>query len=244
MMGHRAHTNLSDPSAYEELVSSISKVAVSSSHPSTDPAAEDVSGGAPAARIKDFWLTALRNHRALRLLINERDAQALTHLIDVRLSYLTGSGGFTSPSAAPSSPSISTGTSDAGSDEKEGGEREKKDKGPLGYKLTFVFEPNEFFSNATLSKTYVYRRELDWTGNTVVDYAEGTPIRWKSEGVNLTKNGTVLGASISLSSLPSYSADHCMVDFQRFDVDRSSLELANGETPVGRDVVLQVLQVL
>ena len=38
--------------------------------------------------IPEFWLTALRNHIALSDLITERDANALKHLVDVRLEYL------------------------------------------------------------------------------------------------------------------------------------------------------------
>lgn len=40
------------------------------------------------APIPEFWLTALRNHVGLSELITERDAAALKHLTDIRLSYL------------------------------------------------------------------------------------------------------------------------------------------------------------
>lgn len=40
------------------------------------------------APIPEFWLTALRNHVGLSELITERDASALKHLTDIRLSYL------------------------------------------------------------------------------------------------------------------------------------------------------------
>ncbi|KAI6112240.1 hypothetical protein EDD16DRAFT_1603698 [Pisolithus croceorrhizus] len=43
--------------------------------------------GEPAP-IPEFWLTALRNHVGLSELITERDAAALKHLTDIRLSYL------------------------------------------------------------------------------------------------------------------------------------------------------------
>jgi hypothetical protein len=42
-------------------------------------------------------------------------------------------------------------------------------------------------------KTYVYRKELDWLGNTVVGRSEGAPIRWKSLDKDLTKNVEALG---------------------------------------------------
>lgn len=38
--------------------------------------------------IPEFWLTALRNHVGLSELITDRDAEALKHLIDIRLTYL------------------------------------------------------------------------------------------------------------------------------------------------------------
>lgn len=38
--------------------------------------------------IPEFWLTALRNHIGLSELITDRDAAALKHLIDIRISYL------------------------------------------------------------------------------------------------------------------------------------------------------------
>ncbi|KAL1921135.1 uncharacterized protein VTP21DRAFT_10851 [Calcarisporiella thermophila] len=38
--------------------------------------------------VPDFWLTAMANHPQLAELISEKDAEALKHLVDVRLSYL------------------------------------------------------------------------------------------------------------------------------------------------------------
>ena len=38
--------------------------------------------------IPEFWLTALRNHIGLSDIITERDAAALRHLLDIRLTYL------------------------------------------------------------------------------------------------------------------------------------------------------------
>jgi len=40
------------------------------------------------AGIPEFWLTALRNHIGLSEIITDRDAEALKHLLDIRLSYL------------------------------------------------------------------------------------------------------------------------------------------------------------
>ncbi|EPQ29363.1 uncharacterized protein PFL1_03118 [Pseudozyma flocculosa PF-1] len=47
-----------------------------------------------AKGIPEFWLTALKNHIALSELITERDEEALRHLVDVRMSYLTEQAGF------------------------------------------------------------------------------------------------------------------------------------------------------
>ncbi|EMD41287.1 hypothetical protein CERSUDRAFT_127939 [Gelatoporia subvermispora B] len=41
-----------------------------------------------ASAIPEFWLTALRNHLGLAELITDRDAAALKHLTDIRVSYL------------------------------------------------------------------------------------------------------------------------------------------------------------
>ncbi|EIW75836.1 NAP-domain-containing protein [Coniophora puteana RWD-64-598 SS2] len=105
--------------------------------------------GSPAP-IPEFWLTALRNHVGLADLITERDAGALKHLLDVRLSYL-------------------------------GAEDPKP-----GFKLTFVFEKNEFFDNEVLEKTYMYQEEVGYSGDFVYDRAIGTEIKWKDDK-DLTK---------------------------------------------------------
>jgi nucleosome assembly protein 1-like 1 len=54
-----------------------------------------------------------------------------------------------------------------------------------GFKLTFEFAENEFFSNRTLSKTYYYQEEAGYGGDFVYDHAEGDEIQWL-EGKNLT----------------------------------------------------------
>jgi nucleosome assembly protein 1-like 1 len=102
------------------------------------------------AGIPEFWLTALRNHIGLSEIITERDAAALKHLLDIRITYL-------------------------------GKEEEKP-----GFKLTFVFSPNDFFENDVLEKTYLYQEEVGYTGDFVYDRAIGTEIKWKEEK-DLTK---------------------------------------------------------
>jgi nucleosome assembly protein 1-like 1 len=107
--------------------------------------------------IPHFWLTALRNHVGLNDLISDRDAEALKHLLDVRLEYL-----------------------------KEGEGQEAETKGQPGYKILFYFGPNEYFENDVLVKTYVYQEEVGYWGDFVYDRAFGTTIKWK-EDKDLTK---------------------------------------------------------
>lgn len=54
----------------------------------------------------------------------------------------------------------------------------------IGFTICFQFEPNEFFSNAMLSKTFIMK-ELD--DEFVLDKAVGTDIEWK-QGKNLGVN--------------------------------------------------------
>ncbi|KAF8659950.1 hypothetical protein AX16_001686 [Volvariella volvacea WC 439] len=55
-----------------------------------------------------------------------------------------------------------------------------------GFKLLFVFTPNEYFDNEILEKTYLYQQELGYTGDLVYDRAIGSEIKWK-EDKDLTK---------------------------------------------------------
>ncbi|PCH32978.1 NAP-domain-containing protein [Wolfiporia cocos MD-104 SS10] len=114
--------------------------------PDYKPLPKDIVGQ-PAAAIPEFWLTALRTHVGLAGIITDRDAGALKHLVDIRLSYLT-------------------------------------DK--PGYKLSFVFSPNEYFENEVLEKTYLYQEEVGYSGDFMYDRAIGTDIKWK-EDKDLTK---------------------------------------------------------
>jgi nucleosome assembly protein 1-like 1 len=102
------------------------------------------------AGIPEFWLTALRNHIGLSEIITERDAAALKHLLDIRITYLA------------------------------------KDAEKPGFKLAFIFSPNDFFENDVLEKTYLYQEEVGYSGDFVYDRAIGTEIKWKEEK-DLTK---------------------------------------------------------
>ncbi|KAH9828972.1 nucleosome assembly protein [Rhodofomes roseus] len=55
-----------------------------------------------------------------------------------------------------------------------------------GFKLIFVFTPNDFFENELLEKTYLYQEEVGYTGDFMYDHAIGTAIKWK-EDKDLTK---------------------------------------------------------
>ncbi|KAG8913352.1 hypothetical protein FRC01_004581 [Tulasnella sp. 417] len=58
--------------------------------------------------------------------------------------------------------------------------------GTEGFVLTFHFAPNDYFANATLTKTYYYQPELDYLGDWNYQRAEGCTIDWK-EDKDLTK---------------------------------------------------------
>jgi nucleosome assembly protein 1-like 1 len=84
-------------------------------------------------------------------MITERDAEALKHLVDVRLEYLND-------------------------DNKDG-----KTLGKPGFKILFEFTKNDFFENEVLEKTYLYQEEVGYSGDFVYDRALGTDIKWKEE---------------------------------------------------------------
>jgi nucleosome assembly protein 1-like 1 len=50
-----------------------------------------------------------------------------------------------------------------------------------GFKLEFVFGPNDFFTNSSLNKTYYYQDEVGYSGDLVYDHAEGDKIEWKED---------------------------------------------------------------
>jgi len=59
-------------------------------------------------------------------------------------------------------------------------------KAKPGFKIRFIFSPNEYFENEVLEKTYLYQEEVGYSGDFVYDRAIGTEIRWK-EDKDLTK---------------------------------------------------------
>ena len=124
----------------------------------SSPISSSVTAANPGPGIPQFWLTALRNHVGISDLITERDSEALKHLTDIRVTYIP-----------------------------DDGDKSGADPSSLGFKLTFYFSPNEFFTNKELTKTYIYRNELGYEGDFVYDRALGVEIHWK-EDKDLTKN--------------------------------------------------------
>lgn len=54
-----------------------------------------------------------------------------------------------------------------------------------GFRLIFQFAENEFFTNTTITKTYLYQNESGYGGDFIYDHAEGDKIDWKA-GKDLT----------------------------------------------------------
>lgn len=60
-----------------------------------DPSYEKLpADSSETAPIPEFWLTALRNHVGTSEIITDRDAAALKHLIDIRVTYTSPKPGF------------------------------------------------------------------------------------------------------------------------------------------------------
>lgn len=65
-------------------------------------------------------------------------------------------------------------------------EKTGEDGAGPGFILTFHFSANPFFTNDSLTKTYIYQKEIGYSGDFVYDKAVGCPIAWK-EDKDLTK---------------------------------------------------------
>lgn len=98
------------------------------------------SDGSPG--IPDFWLSALKRHPDVAVTINKRDEEALSHLVAIRVEFLTG-----------------------------------KD-----FRLCFDFTLNNYFTNKTLTKTYLYKS--DTSGLSRAYSSKGDDIKWRN-GSNL-----------------------------------------------------------
>ncbi|XP_006871134.1 PREDICTED: nucleosome assembly protein 1-like 1-like [Chrysochloris asiatica] len=129
--------------------------------------------------IPHFWLTALKNVKILRKLIQEKDELILKHLKDIKIKF---------------------------SEVEE----------PMTFAIKFFFEPNEYFFNEVLTKTYCIRSDPDdsdpfFTNGPEIIRSSGCEIYWK-EGKNVIMktiklpkfegNGSV---STTTCKVPSYS---------------------------------------
>lgn len=111
--------------------------------------ADDADGGAAPAGVPQFWAGALRAHDLLGNQITEKDEEVLAHLIDVRCEELDG--------------------------KKEEEEEGDDDDSPHGFRITFEFEPNDFFDGTLLTMTY----HMDPDDDGMLERVEGTRIAWK-----------------------------------------------------------------
>jgi nucleosome assembly protein 1-like 1 len=107
-----------------------------------------------------------------------------------------------------------------------------------GYKLTFVFSPNEWFENMELEKTYVYQTEVGYGGDFIYERAEGTEIRWKAEDKDLTK---VVEVKKQRNKSPSIFLCLPMCIYSFFFLRRHKPHASRKEDAAGR-LVLQLLQ--
>jgi len=110
--------------------------------------------GSDAKGIPGFWATILGR---AEMVLNEKDADALTYLADISCENVKGT--TKQPNAA--------------------GEEEEVET--VGFKLTFTFRDNPYFTNTVLTKTY---HMLDDT-EPVLERSEGCTIDWKP-GKNCT----------------------------------------------------------
>ena len=60
-----------------------------------------------------------------------------------------------------------------------------------GFKLSFHFQKNGFFSNAVLTKTYLYAPDIGYSGDFVYAKAIGCTIDWVSAETDLTREWEV-----------------------------------------------------
>ncbi|KIY53167.1 NAP-domain-containing protein [Fistulina hepatica ATCC 64428] len=129
---------------------------------------------APPEAIPSFWLTTLQNHPGIAELITPGDEDALTHLLDISVSYL--------PVRDPNDPLKAFNVELP---------KEVLDKPGFSLILKFNTEMNPYFSDPILTKTYVYKETVGETGEFVYDRAIGCTIHWKSDDKDLTREWEV-----------------------------------------------------
>lgn len=176
--------------------------------------------------ISNFWLAVWMNHPGLSMIVAEQDQKALECLFDIRCTYFTGPGRPVS-SARPSANSyagVAAGSSSP-SNALVLASRSSTSGGPssddIGYKLSFDFSNNPYFTDRTLEKTYYYKKgEVDEFGELLYDKSVGCEIHWKS-GMDLTATNAAGGDAegpgsffpfFQPKSLPSESEVNNMTD--------------------------------
>ena len=119
----------------------------------TPPGDGDGDAGAVPPGVPSFWAGALRAHDLLGNQITEKDEEVLALLIDVRCEELDGK---------------KEGEGEATADDED-------DESPHGFRITFEFEPNDFFEGTLLTMTY----HMDPEDDGMLERVEGTRIPWK-----------------------------------------------------------------
>ncbi|KAK6530558.1 hypothetical protein TWF281_007401 [Arthrobotrys megalospora] len=126
-----------------------------------------------AVGLPHFWLQAMKNNPLIGDWVDEKDEPALSYLKDIRIVHFEGN----QPDLDP--------TADSGNFEVT---HPPADSNTCGFKLVFDFKPNPFFTNESLTKEFLYEREMN--GDDIycdLKYlkATGCKIAWK-EGKDLT----------------------------------------------------------
>lgn len=123
---------------YEPLYEKRKLIVTGAEEPPAAPEGEEPAAPAEAeegeevpAGVPQFWLNVLRNCEDIAEQITEKDEEVLEHLIDISVQELgTGPEAEAKP------------------------EEEDEEDEECGFKLIFTFEPNAFFSETVLTKTY------------------------------------------------------------------------------------------
>jgi len=194
--------------------------------------------------ILNFWLAVWMNHPGLSMIITERDQKALEYLIDIRCAYFTGRSGLPvkqsglSYAAAAAKIAGASGASNALAIIGTSGVSDDD----IGYKLSFDFLSNPYFTDDTLEKSYYYKKgQVDEFGEFLYEKSVGCTIHWKN-GMDLTayegskEDGDELPVSFFTffgpKSLPSESEVDNMTDEDYTDL----LDDIEGDFECGGDI--------
>ena len=134
--------------------------------PSPDAPSSAVDAGVRG--VPYFWYHALMNNSRCRELLgmSDRDKEALKYLVDISVENLPRTPDKISPDD----------DIDSGREDLDDGEEERSVI-RTGYKLIFTFQPNPFFSDTVLTKTY-HMHEDDASGEQLYDNTEATKPNW------------------------------------------------------------------